>query len=283
MADPHPLSTLLAGFELRPTPGGRLVGENTTPGAGEHAVVFGGQILGQTIVAATADQPDKDVKTIHTIFARAAGAALPLEFEVDRTHAGRSFGSVTVTAWQGDRLCARSLVLLSAVETDLIRHATTPPDGPGPEGVRIRDSEFEGYQYGFVGDPDLYDPHAVGPAALDIWVRFAGAPDGEAINQALLAYASDGFLIATAMRPHEGVTQNQAHASLSTGVISHTMTFHEPIRAAEWMLMAQVSPYAGRGRSFGTAHVYSQDGSLLATFVQDAMIRAMQEGRASVL
>jgi acyl-CoA thioesterase-2 len=67
--------------------------------------------------------------------------------------------------------------------------------------------------------------------------------------QALLSYATDGFLIGTAMRPHEGFGQSMSHVSISTSVLSHTLTFHEPIDASQWYLLAHESPYAGRGRS----------------------------------
>jgi acyl-CoA thioesterase II len=77
------------------------------------------------------------------------------------------------------------------------------------------------------------------------------------------------------MRPHAGVGQAQAHRTRSTGVLSHTLTFHEPVVARDWMLLSHRSPYAGRGRSYGQADVFSQDGRLLASFVQDAMIRPL--------
>ena len=80
-----------------------------------------------------------------------------------------------------------------------------------------------------------------------MWTRFAGAPDDPGVGQALLAFATDGFLIGTAMRPHAGVGQAQAHRTLATGVVSHTLTFHEPCRAGEWLLLSHRSPYAGHG------------------------------------
>ena len=131
-----------------------------------------------------------------------------------------------------------------------------------------------------MGGVDLNDPDAVGPPELDVWTCFPGAPDVEASNQALLAFATDGFLIGTAMRPHAGVGQAQAHKTISTGVLSHTLTFHEPFAAAQWLLLAHRSAYAGHGRSYGRADVFRSDGQLVASFVQDSMIRAMAE-RAS--
>lgn len=264
------LSRLLEGFDLDEIGDGRYRGHDVGAGG---PVVFGGLLLGQSIVAATRAQPGKEVKTVHTVFARAARGGEALEVTVDTMHAGRSFGSVTVTVHQGDRVCTRSQLLLHAPEPDVIRHATPMPDVPGPEETIWKEFEFAGYQIGIIGGVDVGDPDAVGPAELPVWVRFAGAPDDLTSSQSLLAYASDGFLIGTAMRPHPGVGQSQAHDTLSTGVNSHTLTFHEPFRASGWMLLAHESPYAGRGRSYGRAHVFSTDGRLIASFVQDAMIR----------
>jgi acyl-CoA thioesterase II len=131
-----------------------------------------------------------------------------------------------------------------------------------------------------VDDVDISDPALVGPAELGVWSRFPGAPDDLTTSQALLAYASDGFLIATAMRPHEGVGQAQAHVSISTTVLSQTITFHEPFDASQWLLLAHESPYAGRGRGYGRADAFTQDGRLVASYVQENMIRDYPEGQA---
>jgi acyl-CoA thioesterase len=240
-------------------------------------VIFGGQLLAQTIVAGLVGHDGKRVKTVQTVFARGGRPDVPVEIAVDRMHAGRAFASSTVTISQGDRLCTRSLVLLTADEPDFIRHADPMPEAPGPDsGSPPGDGEGEGaWQVRIAGGVDVNDPAAVGPADLDVWTRFVGAPDDPAIDQALLAFATDGFLIATAMRPHPGVGQAQAHVTVSTGVISHTLTFHEPASAGEWLLLSHHSPYAGRGRSYGRADVFRSDGALAASFVQDAMIRPL--------
>ena len=95
----------------------------------------------------------------------------------------------------------------------------------------------------------------------------------EAEQEALLAYATDGFLIGTAMRPHAGIGQEMAHRSLDTGVLTHTLTFHRPVPVAEWLLMAHEGAYAGGGRAYGRAHVFDRDGNLVASFVQESLIR----------
>ena len=239
-----------------------------------HGVVFGGQLLAQSIMAGLAGQDGKAVKTIHTVFARGASHEAPLEVAVERMHAGRSVASSTVTITQGDQICTRSLILLSAVEDDVIRHADARRSTSGPDDIAGHVRGEGAWEIGIVGDVDLSDPELVGPPDLDVWVRFAGAPDDPATDQALVAYSTDGFLIGTAMRPHAGVGQAQAHRTLSTGVLSHTLTYHERCPAAEWHLLEQRSTYAGHGRSYGRGEIFRADGQLAASFVQDAMIRA---------
>lgn len=270
------IEALVGALDLEATGPDRYRAGNADAG---HGVIFGGQLLAQSIMAGLVGHADKTVKTVHTVFARGGRPDAPVEIEVDRMHAGRAFASSTVTISQGDRLCTRSLVLLTAEEPDFIRHADPRPLTRGPEGNSPEGHDEGAWQVRIAGDVDVNDPEAVGPADLDVWTRFAGAPEDPAVNQALLAFATDGFLIATAMRPHAGVGQAQAHVTVSTGVVSHTLTFHEPAPAGEWLLLSHHSPYAGHGRSYGRADVFRGDGALAASFVQDAMIRPLPPER----
>jgi len=268
---------LVGALQLEPTGPDRYRAVNAESG---HGVIFGGQLLAQSIVAGLAGHDGKRVKTVHTVFARGGSPDAPVEITVDRMHAGRAFASSTVTISQGERLCTRSLVLLSSDEPDFIRHADPAPDGPGPDDAAPAGDGEGAWEIRIAGDVDISDPEATGPADLDVWTRFVGAPDDPGVDQALLAFATDGFLIGTAMRPHAGVGQAQAHVTVSTGVISHTLTFHEPAAASEWLLLSHHSPYAGRGRSYGSADVFRADGTLVASYVQDAMIRPLDPGRS---
>ena len=271
------IDALVGALRLEPDGRDRYRAANADAG---HGVIFGGQLLAQSIVAALAGHQDKRVKTVHTVFARGGRPDAPVEIAVDRMHAGRAFASSTVTITQGDRLCTRSLVLLTADEPDFIRHADAAPAVAGPEVAAPAGEDGGAWEVRIAGGVDINDPAAVGPADLDVWTRFVGAPDDPAVDQALLAFATDGFLIATAMRPHDGVGQAQAHVTVSTGVVSHTLTFHEPAPAGDWLLLSHHSPYAGRGRSYGTADVFRADGALIASYVQDAMIRPLPAERA---
>jgi acyl-CoA thioesterase len=182
-----------------------------------------------------------------------------------------------VTVAQGERICARSLVLTETEADDLIRHSPEPP-GAGPEAATASGSGEGGatswWETRTVDGIDISDPDAVGPPRLGVWMRFPEAGSDPRRGQALAAYASDGFLIGTALRPHPGFGQSLAHVEFNTTVLTHTLSFHESFGADEWLLLDQEAPYAGRGRSYGRAHIWTADGRLVASFVQDALIRA---------
>ena len=275
MAD---LDELLAVLSLEPAGEGRFTAGSLDFFGG--AVVFGGQLLAQSVIAGAQVDLSKEVKSIHTVFARGASTAAPLEFDVDVMQTGRAFASAAVTVRQADRICTRSIVLLSAPDPDLIRHQDAMPEVGDPLDALASTHGSGFWEVRTVGGVDIADPDAVGPAELDVWTRFPDAPADPLTNQALLAFATDGFLIGTAMRPHAGVGQSMAHLSISTSVISHTLTFHEPVVASDWLLLSHESPAAGRGRSYGRAHVFGADGTLVASFVQENMIRDFPEGRA---
>ncbi|GGM97892.1 acyl-CoA thioesterase [Streptomyces fuscichromogenes] len=272
---PFTIEAFLDALDLKEVGTDRYTAGNIDTG---HFVVFGGQLLAQSIAAARFAEQGKSVKTLHTVFARAGSPAEPMQISVERLHSGRSLASCTVTISQGEQVCTRSMVLLSADEPDFIRHGDRLTDAGPPAAASRRREDNGEWEVRIVDGADIDDPLAVGPARLGVWTRFPNAPDDPATAQALLAYATDGFLIGTAMRPHRGVGQSLAHRTISSGVLSHTITFHEPFSAADWLLLSHSSPYAGRGRSYGRADVFAEDGRLLASFVQDNMIRAMPKG-----
>jgi len=249
----------------------KYVGQNLKDSRG---VIFGGQLLAQAIAAATQTAPQMRLKSMHTIFVRGGLPENVVEFEVERLHEGRSFGSHEVSIRQGERLCARSLVLVHREDAEFISHRDDPPIVPPPEECVERPMVGQGWEVRIPEGIDLSDPEAIGPPELALWSKFNDVPADQWMSQALLAYASDGFLIGTAMRPHPGVGQALAHVSIATSVITQTLTFHDEFDAGEWLLLVHRSPYAGHGRSFGRADVFSREGRLVASFVQENMIRA---------
>jgi acyl-CoA thioesterase II len=262
---------VLRSIELRPVGDNRWEG-TTVPYGGW---VAGGQLVGQAIAAATAAAPGKQVTSVHTVFTRMGGPGQPVTADVAPLHGGRSFASCVVTLSQGDRALASSLVLSGAPEDDLVTHAVSPPDVAGPEMAAAQTSQLTGWDHRHVGDVDLFDPMRIGPPELQMWSQFATGRRDPLAGQALLAWASVGSLIGTAMRPHEGLGLSVAHHDVSSGPLSHTLTFHSDVPASEWLLFALQSTAAGGGRAFGTGQVFTADGRLVASLQQEAMLRRL--------
>jgi acyl-CoA thioesterase II len=249
-------------------------------------VVFGGQILAQMIIAAHMDRnvdrtDDKEVKSIHAIFARAGDYAKPIEYEVERMHDGRTLGSDTVTFSQDGRITSRGMILWSKDEPDLIRHTeiVEMPDVPGPDdpGNRKDGRVFPGAEAFCVYGIDTWSAEQpVGPAVQHVWTRFTD-DFPVVVNQAILSWATDGYLIGTAMLPHAELNEHMAHRTISTGVIAHTLNFHDRFHADEWLLMSAESIWAGRGRTHGRCNIWTEDGRLVATYTQDNLVRGFAD------
>jgi acyl-CoA thioesterase len=253
--------------------GERVYRAELEPARGPRDVVFGGQLLAQMLIASALEHDfAKEVKSIHAIFARAGTFAEPLLFDVETLHDGRTFGSDSVTCRQAGKVVSRALVLLTVDEPDLIRHQAvetaaharpvsgTPTDGrvfPGAEAA--------------AGDGDK-------PGVLAVWTRYPPGDDRVAVHQAVLAWATDGYLIGPALSLHPGFSEDMAHRTVSTGVVSHTINFHERFDASQWLLLSNESVWAGRGRAYGRGSVFTGDGRLVATYTQDSMVRAFADG-----
>jgi acyl-CoA thioesterase len=241
-------------------------------------VVFGGQLLAQALIAAGLSCQELQLKSMHTVFLRAGRSDQDVEIDVTPLHSGRTFGGADVAIRQGDRVCTKSVVLFHAPNETFISHQDPAPVTFAPlKGSETAEAIGKGWDVRISDGANIADPEALGPPELLVWSRFLEMPPVPCASQALLAYASDGFLIGTAMRPHPGVGQDLAHVSIDTTVVTQTLTFHDDFNAAEWLLLAHRSPFAGHGRTFGRADVFTGDGRLVASYCQENMVRAMAE------
>lgn len=239
-------------------------------------VVFSGQLLGQMIMAADAAAGGtKDVRSVHAIFARAGTYTKPIELSVDSMHAGRTWASDTITAVQDGRLLTRALVLLNTVDPDLMRHGPEMPSGVPAAG----DLE-PGTGQSFPGAevrPVPGEPTEGGVPVELMWHRFPVGFESQAANQAVLIWATCGNIIGLGMRPHrDSVRISDAHRTLSTGVIAHTMHFVDRFDVSEWLLVVTRADSAAAGRVYGSGSVFTADGRLVAVFEQDSMARSAE-------
>ncbi|MBL7491428.1 DUF427 domain-containing protein [Frankia sp. AgB1.9] len=248
----------------------------------ERNVVEGGQLLGDAIVAATKSVPDQRVVSGYITFSKAASFDRPVDLEVDVPQRGRSFATVNVRITQDGTFRAGALLLMGADAPDLIRGHAPMPDVVGPEeavpldmGVTDRDLRIIDGAY----DPD---PDRLGPPEIYAWCRFRHDPGPQYLHAALLAQSTTHWTIAAAMRPHPGLGEASAHYTLSTGVMSTAIAFHDDFDVRDWHLYANPAIYAGRGLAHGEGRIYARDGRLIASYSCEVMIRPFAKKPAAM-
>lgn len=240
-------------------------------------VVEGGQMLGQGIVAASKTVPGQQVTSGYMIFSKSASFDSPLDIGVEVLRGGRSFSTVEVKISQDDKLRTSGLFLLDAGSADVIHGSIPMPEVPGPYEAVDLDMGVSGRDLRIIDAAYDPDPDRVGPAEIYAWCRFREDPGPDYLHAALLAQSTTHWTIAAAMRPHRGVGEAQAHVTLSTGIMSTSIAFHDAFDVTEWLLYANPAIYAGRGLAQGEGHVFTRDGRLVASYTVQAMIRGFEQ------
>jgi acyl-CoA thioesterase II len=272
---------LIDQLDVRPDGGLSFVGVARSDG--RRPVVEGSQMLGQAIVAAGRHAAGRRVVSASMIFLRSADARQPLRFELEELSSGRIFTGLAVRVLQGERCSAAGTLLLEVPSEDLIRHAADPPDVPGPYECQPYDMGVTGRDIRVVDGAYTNDPDApVGPPVVDAWVRFRDVPAEPAVHAGLLAQFSGHMSIAAALRPHAGISQDQAHRTLSMGINAINLSLHREVRADEWMLYHHLSTFAGDGMTHSECRVHDVAGNLLASFTVEAMVRPFPAGTGTV-
>ncbi len=252
-------------------------GHFTAPGYHhrERDVVEGGQLLGEVIVAASRTIADQRVTFASMTFAKAASFARPLDLEVETVRRGRTFSTLGVRVHQDGKLIAPALVLLDSGAPDSIRLTEEMPKVPGPEDAEPYEMGVVGRDLRIVDGAYQPDPDRTGPPVINAWVRFRDDPADAGLRSALIAQATTHWTIAAAMLPHPGFGEAMAHVSLSTGPMAISISFHDEAPADEWLLYSTSAIWSGRGLAQGDGRVFTRDGTLVASYHLQAMIRAM--------
>jgi uncharacterized protein (DUF427 family)/acyl-CoA thioesterase len=238
-------------------------------------VIEGGQLLGEAVVAASKTVPGQRVTSASMIFSRAARFDAAHEIAVEALRRGRGFSTLETRTTQGGKLCSVGILLLDAGAPDALRGTVAMPAVPPPEACPHLDMGVTGRELRTVDDAYRRQLQ-VGPAEIFTWARFREAPAHDYLHAALLAQSTTHWTIAAAMRPHEGVSEAQAHVTLSTGILATTIAFHDAVDVSEWLLYANPTIYAGRGLVQGEGRVFARDGRLVASYTVQAMVRAFQ-------
>jgi len=249
--------------------------------------VFGGQVLGQAVVAATATAEDRVVHSLHAYFLRRGDFNAPIVYEVDRAMDGKHFSSRRVVAIQHGRQIFNMSASFQSAETGL-EHQIPVPEIQPPESLPDVESHYRGmadklppallrileqkrpFEFRPVQPPDPLRRHKSAPLK-HVWFRAVDKlPDDEGLHRGLLAYVSDFHLLDTALQPH-GISLTSPRLIIAS--IDHAMWFHRSVRVDDWLLYAIDSPSASGALGFTRGSVFARDGRLVASAAQEGLIR----------
>lgn len=253
-----------------------ITAETGLAGADDRQVVEGTQVLAQAIVAVAKRFPDKSVRTAGAVFSRAVMVGTPVDLELDVFHEGRSTATALVTATQNGKRCIAVTVLADVPSADVIRHESPRPQVAPPSESNIVHMPMTGRQLRVVDVVDVNSPDEVGPPELFAWLHYDPIPARDDLAKALVAYFTGHLGISTTMRAHPGIGTAQAHLRVSTAPMTINVSFHEPFRWDGWLLYTHESTQVGAGMSYVRGTVHTEDGKLIASFTQDALIRPLR-------
>jgi acyl-CoA thioesterase-2 len=249
--------------------------------------VFGGQVAGQALVAATRTvEPERRVHSLHSYFIRAGDPSVPIVYLVDRVRDGHSFSVRRVSAVQH----GNTIFTLSAsfqLEQGGIDHQRCMPDVPGPEQLPTLAERLAGYHelgtfmsrlpqafdIRYVDDPPWVQ-RGFGPRENQphrIWMKADGTlPDDPTLHVCVVTFASDLNLLDSVLIRH-GMAARLDPISMAS--LDHAMWFHRQFRADDWFLYESSSPSASGGRGLATGRFFARDGRLVVSVAQEGLIR----------
>ncbi|MFI5659340.1 acyl-CoA thioesterase [Streptomyces sp. NPDC051684] len=254
--------------------------------------VFGGQVAAQALVAAGRTVPaDRHAHSLHAYFLVAGDPGAPIVYTVDRIRDGRSFTTRRVVAVQHGQPIFHLSASFQTYEEGLDHQADMPP-APDPESLPTAEEMLPRYAgdvlkpevvqrlleareavdlryvdappFAFVGDPQ--------PPRSQVWFRGRGKlADDPLLHVCLATYVSDMTLLDSVLLAHG--RGGWAVGDVVGASLDHAMWFHRPFRADEWLLYDQESPSTSGGRGLGQARIYTQDGRLAITVIQEGVVR----------
>ena len=249
--------------------------------------VFGGQVIGQALVAANRTVNGRLTHSLHAYFLRAGDPSVPIIYNVDRIRDGGSFTTRRVVAVQHGQAIFSMAASFHREETGL-EHQIKMPEVPPPESLpseaelkaclidrvppqvkayweRERPLEIRPVDLSRYLTPGNHDP------SQQVWIRATGElSNDQSLHQCVLAYASDFTLLDTALIAHGRFV---FEPKLILASLDHALWFHRKLRADEWLLYAQDSPISGGGRAFCRGMLFTRDGKLVASTAQEGLLR----------
>lgn len=287
------LSRLITLLDVEPIEVDLFRGRNTDEG---WIRVYGGQVVAQALAAAQKTvAADRPVHSLHSYFMRPGEPKVPILYKVDRERDGASFTTRRVTAIQHGRPIFSMAASFQVLEGGL-EHQDAMPQVPGPDGL-MNERELHERNREHIPEPfrtiwatrdrpiefrpvepmDPFKPVKRPPLSHN-WFRADGAvTDDPALHACLFAYATDMTLLDTCILPH-GIAWTDKR--LQAASLDHSIWFHRPFRADQWLLYAQTSPASAGGRGMNFGSVFTQDGLLVASVAQEGLMRFRETSAA---
>jgi acyl-CoA thioesterase II len=277
-------SDLLELLALEPVEVNIYRGRNRDIGTGR---VFGGQVMAQALVAARRTvEEDRYAHSVHGYFILPGDLQAPIVYFVDRLRDGGSFSTRRVTAIQHGQAIFNMSASFHREEPGL-EHQASMPAVPAPEQlpseldiIRAAADRIPESARDVLTQDRPIDVRPVGITPFDtaprepvrhMWLRAVGdMPDDVLAHQAVLAYASDYGLLATAVQPH-GLSIREPRLQAAT--LDHAIWFHRPCRIDDWLLYTMDSPAVAGARGFARGSVYTREGRLVASTAQEGLLR----------
>ena len=278
------VQTLLSILDLEPLE--RNLFRGRSPQVGWQRV-FGGQVIGQALVAAARTVEDRRVHSLHCYFMRPGDPSVPIIYEVDRIRDGKSFTTRRVVAIQH----GQAIFSMSAsfqVEEPGLEHQIPMDEVPAPEALPS-EQELKERFLPVMPEPvrrywERERPIEMRPVDLTryvsrkplqpkqfLWFRATAAlPDDPVVHQSVLAYASDMTLLDSSLLAHG---RSVFDRDLQVASLDHALWLHRPFRADDWLLYAQDSPNSSGARGFSRGEIFARDGTLVASVAQEGLIR----------
>ncbi|KAK9762888.1 acyl-CoA thioesterase [Basidiobolus ranarum] len=266
--------------------------------------VFGGQVVGQSLAAASKTVPKGyQIHSLHSYFLLGGQGSIPIVYEVERIRDGKSYITRRVSARQKGRRIFTCTCSYQAPVTSLLVHQYLMPTVPEPESLSSLEDLYKQWldnpnisrqyrqfleiklempfkvdvrRFDAMHPFDVWDPSKQEPIQR-MWMRADGevSPD-LAVHQSIAAYCSDYFVLFTALMPH-GINPFTTPRLTMIASLDHSMWFHEPFRADEWLLYELESPRSVGGRGLAFGRIFTRDGRMVVSFAQEGLIRMSED------
>lgn len=253
--------------------------------------VFGGQVAAQALMAAQLTVPDeRHVHSLHLYFILGGDPSIPIVYDVENVRDGRSFTTRRVAARQHGEIIFYMTASFQVVEDgwdhqDAMPSVPTPDEATpvfdvialrGPEAAAAWKREWSSIDVRYIGDNRAADDpqRELVPAVQRLWFKANGElPDSRILHNAVFTYISDLSLLGASLVTHGQYIESP---DIKGASLDHTIWFHRPLAADQWLLYDQTSPSASGARGLSTARVFTEDGTLVATVAQEGMIRRVK-------